>query len=630
MKQFNLSNDIGERVAHRKIDSPRNEAISDLTLYSERLGDLSSLLLPEPNKGDLNSGLNLETLENSISNDSSFRGSEGQNGRGFVKRRCWAFFASVLFHLILASVLFSIVLTVKIGGKDSPLFAGIEAEGDELEIIEQIEEASPSSVESTLEYGEFDPSRFQTNLESDSLLDESRLYDNAGNLSVDNLSALESREKSEGNQGRDAPGMGNVGAATGRKSRKREALNRSGLVSKESEDAVAAGLDWLARHQLPDGGWCFELNGSGEEKQDTGSCSCANSRATSTGSIYSSSLHPSRMAATAIALLPFLASGYTHTEASQYQKTVAMGLRFLEYRATVNEYGVDFREGFTEDGASYIQALAVLTCCEAFEMTKDRNLKNLAEGGLRLIENSQLKDGGWRYRLIGDSLFQPSEEGDLSVLGWQMLAVKSGFSAGFLVPASLLYRVGHFVDLVKDDNGRSYRYKPSSKEDVSKRWGTTAIGVLMLEYLGHEPADDGASRNDLDRGAEQIAKWLNSAYLNFREFEKSQTGSSRKRDRKTLFVRDGYLIYNLYFAYYSILALQQYGGKLWEDKFQEVRDVLIKTQVRSSSLLNLKQKCEDGSWLFYDQYMNDGGRLLNTALALLILEAPYRNLPMNR
>ena len=73
----------------------------------------------------------------------------------------------------------------------------------------------------------------------------------------------------------------------------------------------------------------------------------------------------------------------------------------------------------------------------------------------------------------------------------------------------------------------------------------------MLEYLGHEPADDGASRNDLDRGAEQIAKWLNSAYLNFREFEKSQTGSSRKRDRKTLFVRDGYLIYNLYFAYYS-------------------------------------------------------------------------------
>ena len=107
-----------------------------------------------------------------------------------------------------------------------------------------------------------------------------------------------------------------------------------------------------------------------------------------------------------------------------------MGLRFLEYRATVNEYGVDFREGFTEDGASYIQALAVLTCCEAFEMTKDRNLKNLAEGGLRFIENSQLKDGGWRYRSIGDPLFQPSEEGDLSVLGWQMLAVKSGMSAG--------------------------------------------------------------------------------------------------------------------------------------------------------------------------------------------------------
>ena len=47
--------------------------------------------------------------------------------------------------------------------------------------------------------------------------------------------------------------MEHVGSATGRQSRKREALNRSGIVSKESEDAVAAGLDWLARHQLPDG-----------------------------------------------------------------------------------------------------------------------------------------------------------------------------------------------------------------------------------------------------------------------------------------------------------------------------------------------------------------------------------------
>ena len=152
----------------------------------------------------------------------------------------------------------------------------------------------------------------------------------------------------------------------------------------------------------------------------------------------------------------------------------------------------------------------------------------------------------------------------------------------------------------------------------------------MLEYLGHVPTNDGSSKNDLDRGAEQIAKWLSSIYLSFLEFEKSQSKSTGKRGRKTVFVRDGNLVYNLYFAYYSILALQQYGGKLWEDKFLEVRNVLVKTQVRSSSLFNLKQKCEEGSWLFYDQYMNDGGRLLNTALALLILEAPYRNLPMNR
>ncbi len=630
MKLSNLPNELDKRVVHRKSGPSQIADLSKFERFSEEQADLSSLSFPEVGKDELNLKLSLAETDPLAFDDPSSKLAEKKSGWGLVPRRSWAFFVSLLFHLLLAFILFSIVLTVKMGGKDSPLYVGVESEGDELDILERIEELSPTSLESTLEQGEFSSLRFQTNLESDILLDESQLFNDDGNRSVENLSASESREQSEGNLVNGAPGMGNVGSATGRLNRKREALNRNGLVSKESEDSVVAGLDWLARHQLPDGGWSFELNGSRDEKEGIGSCTCANSHATSTGSIYSSSLHPSRVAATAIALLPFLASGYTHTEASAYQKTVAIGLRFLEYRAVVNEYGVDFREGFTEDGSSYVQALAVLTCCEAFEMTKDRNLKNLAEGGLRFIENSQLKDGGWRYRLIGDSLFHPSEEGDLSVLGWQMLAVKSGISAGFQVPASLLYRVGHFVDLVKDDNGRSYRYKPTSKEDVSKRWGTTAIGVLMLEYLGHQPTNDGASKNDLDRGADQIAKWLSSVYLNFREFEKSQSRSTGSRGRKTVFIRDGYLVYNLYFAYYSILALQQYGGNLWEERFSEVRDVLIKTQVRSSSLLNLKQKCEDGSWLFYDQYMNDGGRLLNTALALLILEAPYRNLPMNR
>ena len=100
------------------------------------------------------------------------------------------------------------------------------------------------------------------------------------------------------------------------------------------------------------------------------------------------------------------------------------------------------------------------------------------------------------------------------------------------------------------------------------------------------------------------------------------------KNRKVTYVKDGRLIYNLYFAYYAALALRSYGDKYWEDSYPKLRDLLVSTQARS--VATSLGHCEDGSWLFYDQYMNDGGRLLNTALAVLILETPYRLLPMYR
>ena len=208
-----------------------------------------------------------------------------------------------------------------------------------------------------------------------------------------------------------------------------------------------------------------------------------------------------------------------------------------------------------------------------------------------------------------------------------MLALHSGVSAGFSLPASVAYRVGAFLDLVMDDNGRSYRYQPETKEDVSKRWGTTAVGVLMREYLGWTPSSNPQIKNELDRGAEQIAQWIDLADSHWQSAKKSvQTG--RLNNRKIAYIKDGKLIYNLYFAYYAALALRSYGGRYWEDGYPKLRELLISTQVRSS-IISLDH-CEEGSWLFYDQYMNDGGRLLNTALAVLILETPYRYLPMYR
>ena len=79
-----------------------------------------------------------------------------------------------------------------------------------------------------------------------------------------------------------------------------------------SEAAVAAALEWLAEHQLHDGGWDFD--------HTKGQC---RGRCTHPGSIP-----PSRNGATAMALLPFLGAGQTHKE-GKYKETVERGLAYL-------------------------------------------------------------------------------------------------------------------------------------------------------------------------------------------------------------------------------------------------------------------------------------------------------------
>ena len=112
----------------------------------------------------------------------------------------------------------------------------------------------------------------------------------------------------------------------------------------------------------------------------------------------------------------------------------------------------------------------------------------------------------------------------------------------------------------------------------------------MRMYLGWKPGDV-----FLDDGIEQLARW--GPILNEGEV-------------------------NLFYIYYATLALHHYGGEHWDAWNSEVRELLIQTQSRWG--------CEAGSWHFPDRYGNVGGRLLSTSLAAMILETPYRIMPLYR
>ena len=67
--------------------------------------------------------------------------------------------------------------------------------------------------------------------------------------------------------------------------------------------------------------------------------------------------------------------------------------------------------------------------------------------------------------------------------------------------------------------------------------------------------------------------------------------------------------------------LHQWGGAEWQEWNYRMRDYLVRTQSNEGH--------ESGSWHFENPpNSTQGGRLYNTALAIMILEVYYRHLPL--
>jgi hypothetical protein len=321
-----------------------------------------------------------------------------------------------------------------------------------------------------------------------------------------------------------------------------------------SEAAVAAALKWIADHQLPDGGWCFDhrigpiVNGRPRTSDHPGD------------------LVETRNGATAMAVLPFLGAGQTHTD-GKYQSVVKGGLGYLvshmKRDGAMNEGG----------GTMYSHGLAAITLCEAYAMTHDKALMVPAQAALNFIVYAQDPiGGGWRY--------QPRTPGDTSVVGWQLMALKSGHMAYLQVPPNTIRGAIKFFDTVQVDSGSGYGYTTPGRGST-----TTAVGLLCRMYLGwkhDEPA--------LERGVNYL----------------SQTGPSPN---------------NMYFNYYATQVMRQFGGEPWEKWNAVMRDRLVNAQD--------KQGPAAGSWFFNGGHGADkGGRLYNTSLATMILEVYYRHMPI--
>ena len=343
---------------------------------------------------------------------------------------------------------------------------------------------------------------------------------------------------------------------------RKELLRRYGGTDK-SESAVSNALRWLALHQMSNGAWTFQhdmvcQNGCGD------ACKVAG---------YAQSFN----GATSMALLPFLGAGQTHYQ-GEYKEVVRQGLLFLighgERRGNRNFPMLDLRDS---QGNLYSHGLAAITLCEAYGMTNDPALAEPAQSALNFTIAAQNRDGGWRYH--PDRKSMPS---DTSAVGWQLMALKSGYMAHLFVPTQSVQRSVSFLNSVQSHGGAVYGYiQPSDRFHAS----TTAVGLLCRMYTGwdkNEPA--------IVRGVTMLS------------------------DR-------GIIKEDLYYNYYAAQVLRHYGGEKWDKYNEDLRDWLVSTQDDRPGY--------NGSWYWQkNRHLSNAGRLCSTSLATLILEVYYRHMPL--
>jgi len=344
---------------------------------------------------------------------------------------------------------------------------------------------------------------------------------------------------------------------SGRGSKARAALVERGGGNAQSEAAVERALEWLAAHQNSDGSWDLDHR----HGPCNGRCGDPGSRMSSNG-------------ATALALLPFLGAGQTHKQ-GKHKKTVADGLQYLvrSIRKSRNQGG-----SLNDGGMMYAHGLATIALCEAYAMTKDRELKAPAQSALKFIEYAQdPSGGGWRYT--------PRQPGDTSVVGWQVMALKSGHMANLQVSPSTVKKASKFLDSVQVDDGAAYGYTHRST-----RAGTSAVGLLSRMYLGWDQEHPA-----LEEGVRRLAA----------------LGPSSQ---------------DLYNDYYATQVMFQYTGAegaTWAKWNKTMRDHLIATQEKNGHAR--------GSWYLGGNHSAEaGGRLYCTAMAAMTLEVYYRHLPLYR
>ena len=220
-------------------------------------------------------------------------------------------------------------------------------------------------------------------------------------------------------------------------------------------------------------------------------------------------------------------------------------------------------------------ALMFLSCAygtETKSSLRDKT-KQVIEKAVRLTAEGQSSAGGWYYIPGGEY-----DEGSVTVT--QVQALRAAHNAGLAVPRGTITQAVNYIDRCSTSEG-GICYSLSSRGEA--RLAISAAAVATLYNAGQYDAPV----------ANRCLEYV------WRHFQ----------DRKTWSKGAGH---DFYCQLYAAQAFYMAGDKYWDVYFPAVRDQLVSMQDKG-----------EGSW------NGDGiGKAYGTAIALIILQLPYKYLPV--
>lgn len=310
-----------------------------------------------------------------------------------------------------------------------------------------------------------------------------------------------------------------------------------------TDNAIDRALEFLRRSQEPDGSW--------------------------------KAADAKNPAVTSLCVMAFLSAGHVPGE-GPYSQVVEDGIRWVLSVQQPN--GLIATEAYHE---MYHHGISTLMLAEVIGMT-DRKLGDAIRGKLtqavevilKAQRSSGLHKGGWRYQ-VNDT------DGDLSVTGWQLMALRAAKNVGCDVPAEPIDHAIAYIKRCQSPTGGGFCYFPAGRTTVA----CTGTSILGLELCG----------KDMHRCPEAV-----------------QGG--------------GYLLQNpprwgsthfFYGIYYCSQAAFQLGGNYWQAFRPTLHEQLLRYQ-----------NSRDGSWLGTDAGSKFYGPSYCTAMGVLALTVEYRLLPI--